>query len=102
MDAAMVNIAPQELGHALAQFAEQTTLHVLYAADLVRGLSTRGVTGAVTPHEALRQLLSGTGLVYPFVDTSTIAVHHPIDTPTPAEHRGTLGFQVMPKKDTEK
>jgi iron complex outermembrane recepter protein len=100
MDAAMVNIAPQELGHALTQFAEQTNLHVLYAADLVHGLSTQGVIDAATPHEALRQLLDGTGLAFAFVDRSTISLHKVADTTTPAGVDGPAvsAAQTKPKR----
>ena len=79
-DTVTVNISPQELNHALAIFAEQTNLQVLYASDLVRGLSTKGAMEAVTPQEALRQLLDGTGLAYTFVDSNTIALHKTVPT----------------------
>src|SRR4029078_3912385 len=80
VDALNVDIAPQELDHALSLFAEQTKVQVLYSADLVRGMSTQGVTVAATPQDALRQLLSGTGFVYTFVDSNRVAVHKMADT----------------------
>jgi Fe(3+) dicitrate transport protein len=89
-DSARVEIAPQELDRALALFAEQTNLQVLYAADLVRGLSTQGVSDAATPHDALRQLLGGTGLAYTFVETRTIAIHKAADTAHPGEIGGPV------------
>jgi Fe(3+) dicitrate transport protein len=71
----MVTIPPQELDRALALFAEHTNFQILYPPDLVRGLSTKGVTDAATPQDGLHQLLDGTGLAYTFVDATTIAVH---------------------------
>ena len=43
-----VNIPPQELSTALTASAEQANLQVLYASELVRGLTTIGVRGTVT------------------------------------------------------
>lgn len=43
-----VNIPPQELSTALTALAEQANLQVLYASELVRGLTTIGVRGTVT------------------------------------------------------
>ncbi|MEK7350626.1 MAG: STN domain-containing protein, partial [Nitrospirota bacterium] len=70
-DTVTINIPPQELSSALKAFAEQTNLQILYASDLTGGLTTKGAVGTVTPQEAIRQLLDGTGLQYTFTDAKT-------------------------------
>jgi iron complex outermembrane recepter protein len=56
------DIPPQPLADALVLFGEQSGMHVSAHADLVRGLSSPGASGSMTPEEALGQLLAGTGL----------------------------------------
>jgi iron complex outermembrane recepter protein len=69
-----VNIPPQELSTALTVLADQTNLQVLYASELTRGLTTKGVVGTVTPQDAVRQLLEGTGLQHTFTDGKTVTL----------------------------
>lgn len=69
-----VDIPPQELSTALAAFADQTQLQLLYASELVHGLTTKGVVGTVTPQDAVRQLLEGTGLQHTFTDGKTVTL----------------------------
>lgn len=59
-----VSIQAQPLGDALLQLGEQTSLQIFFAQDVVAGLSARPVSGELTPEEALRQLLQGTGIDY--------------------------------------
>ncbi|WKJ90303.1 TonB-dependent receptor [Methylomonas montana] len=47
----------------MLQFSETSGQKVLFNADLVRGLDSQGLRGQLTAQEALRKLLSGTGLV---------------------------------------
>ncbi|MDN5941606.1 MAG: TonB-dependent receptor [Nitrospira sp.] len=69
-----VNIPPQELSSALTALAEQTQLQLLYASELASGRTTAGVTGTMTPQEATRQLLEGTGLQFTFTDAKTVTL----------------------------
>lgn len=69
-----VNIPPQELSTALTALADQTNMQVLYASELASGRTTAGVTGTMTPHEATRQLLEGTGLQFTFTDAKTVTL----------------------------
>ena len=55
------DIAPQSVVDALADFGRQSGLQVSMDADQVRGLSTRGVHGTMTPSQALHRLLASTG-----------------------------------------
>lgn len=58
------NIPAQALADALVLFGQQSGLQVSAHGDLVRGLSSPGVTGALAPAEALSRLLAGTGLTF--------------------------------------
>jgi heme acquisition protein HasR len=55
------DIPPQSVVEALADFGRQSGLQVSMDADQVRGLSTQGVRGTMTPAQALDRLLSSTG-----------------------------------------
>jgi len=62
------------LGSAISRFGDRSNLQLLYAADLVRGRTTPGVSGRMTPAEALSRLLAGTGLDYSFTDARTVTI----------------------------
>lgn len=62
---------------ALSAFGERTGLQLLYPADVARGLVSPGVSGLMTPADALRRLLGGTGLLYRFTNASTVTVERP-------------------------
>lgn len=69
-----LDIPGQELGSALVMLAKQAHLQVVYSADLVQGHSTRGLSGSMTPDEALDKLLAKTGLKYEFLDEQTVTL----------------------------
>jgi len=56
-------IAKGSLSSALLQFSETTGKKVLFNADLVRGLNSSGLHGRYSTEQALRKLLSGSGLM---------------------------------------
>lgn len=62
------------LGAALTAFGEAARLRVLVASDIVRDLRTSGVTGTFSPEDALRRLLTGTGLTYRFANPTTVTL----------------------------
>lgn len=68
------DIPGQALSPALKTFADQANLQLLYESDVVEGTQTAGVTGRFTSQEALRRLLSGTGLTFFFTDTKTVTL----------------------------
>ncbi|WPN48967.1 TonB-dependent siderophore receptor [Pseudomonas sp. P8_241] len=59
-----IHIAAQPLGQALSQLGQQTSLQVFFSPDLVAGKQAPAVDGNISPEEALRQLLQGSGLQY--------------------------------------
>lgn len=71
------NIRSQNLGAALAAFADRARLKLLFPSHLVSGRTSAGLHGSYTREQALNALLSGTGLSYSFTNTSTITVFDP-------------------------
>jgi iron complex outermembrane recepter protein len=58
------NIPPQPLSDALASFGRQSGMQVSVDGDLSRGVASPGVSGTMTPEQALARLLAGTGITY--------------------------------------
>ncbi|MGC4097107.1 MAG: TonB-dependent siderophore receptor [Nitrospira sp.] len=74
------DITPQSLTNALIEFSAQTKLQVLYEGTITQGLQSPGVKGTLTPADALKQLLTGTGLTYGVADGGTITLQRITDT----------------------
>jgi outer membrane receptor protein involved in Fe transport len=68
------HIAPQTLAHALATFANQTGLQVIYLSDIVDAQQTKGASAGLAPVEALTRLLDGTGLRFEFLNARTVRI----------------------------
>lgn len=59
-----ISITAQPLGDALLQLGEQASLVIFYLPETVRGRTAPAVAGQLTPDEALRRLLAGTGIAF--------------------------------------
>lgn len=70
-------IPPSTLTSALTAFGDRADLQVLYAADLARGVRSPGVSGTLTPQQALPRLLAGTGLAFRFTSSSAVTIVRP-------------------------
>lgn len=68
------DIPAQALDQALNSIATDFEFQVLYRTDIVKPLSTAGVSGYVTAAEALDRVLSGTGLTYRYIDEKTVSI----------------------------
>ncbi len=68
------SIAPQPLAAALERFSEQTGVSFAYASRQLEGVSSPGVSGVLTPREALRRLLTGTGVSFRFTSAETVTL----------------------------
>ncbi len=66
------DIPAQPLGSALTAFGQQSGLQVTFDAAIASGLRSAPVAGSLAPEEALRRLLSGTGVTYSFIDARTV------------------------------
>ena len=62
--AGAIHIQAQPLAAALSQLAQQTSLQVFFSPQLVAGKQAPAVDGSLSPEQALRQLLQGSGLSY--------------------------------------
>ncbi len=62
------------LGPALTLFGERAGLRLLVASELTDGLQTPGVSGTLAPEQALRQLLTGTGLIWRYTGSRTVTL----------------------------
>jgi iron complex outermembrane recepter protein len=58
------DIPAQGLGPALQALARERGFQIVYASHEVNSLRTQGARGELTSDEALKQILSGTGLTY--------------------------------------
>lgn len=56
------SIAPGPLGGALNAYASQAGRQLMFTSEQVAGRRTQGLSGRMTPDEALNRLLSGSGL----------------------------------------
>jgi hypothetical protein len=68
------NIPSQSLNVALSRYGDATGREALYDASLTGGRVSGDVRGAFPPDEALRKLLSGTGLAAEFVEKTTFVL----------------------------
>ena len=81
-----LDIAPQALPSALAAFAEQTGLQVLYVSTIVEGKNSKGAHREGPPADVLAQLLEGTGLRFTFLNERTVQILPPAPKPERPSH----------------
>ena len=88
------DIPPQPLAEALAAYARQTGLQLVFVSEIARGKTSKGAPAGLTQDAALTRLLDGTGLRFEFLNERSvrILVAKPELPPAPAppheEHRG--------------
>jgi iron complex outermembrane receptor protein len=68
------SIAPQPLPSALDHFSEQTGISFAYTSNQLEGVQSPGVTGNLTPRQALTRLLAGTDVSFTFTDENTVTL----------------------------
>ncbi len=81
-----IHIQAQPLGAALTQLGQQTSLQVFFDPQLVAGKQAPAVDGNLSPEQALRQLLQGSGLEYS-IDEGSVTL-------SPAAASGPLELAV--------
>lgn len=62
------------LADALTRFGTQSGLQVVYPPELARGLKASEVSGRLTADAALKQLLTGTGLTWSYVNGNIVVL----------------------------
>jgi secretin/TonB-like protein len=78
------NIAPAALAAALVQYSLQSGVQVAVADSDVANLHSDGLTGSYAAHDALAQLLRGSGLEFSRVGESTVAIRSAAAAPAVA------------------
>jgi outer membrane receptor protein involved in Fe transport len=68
------NIPAEELGSALETVAKDYDFQILYRTEIVKDLRTQGAIGSLSSDEVLTKVLSGTGLTYKYLDSSTVTI----------------------------
>ncbi|PKU26134.1 TonB-dependent siderophore receptor [Telmatospirillum siberiense] len=68
------DIPPQSLTEGLTAFGRQSGWQVSVHGDLIQGVSTPGVSGTMSPEQALGRLLAGTGFSYSLSDGNTVTL----------------------------
>ena len=68
------DIPPQLLPEALAAFARQTGLQVIYVSEIARGHASKGSPAGLTASAALTRLLDGTGLRFEFLTARGVRI----------------------------
>jgi iron complex outermembrane recepter protein len=78
-------IAPQPLTAALADFARQTGLQLIYLSQIAAGISSKGAKAGLAVSAAVKQLLDGTGLGFQFLNERTVRIYVPSSVPPMAQ-----------------
>jgi iron complex outermembrane recepter protein len=68
------DIGEQPLALALAEFAHQTGLQLVYVSDVLRDQKSKGARAGVSTTNALTQLLDGTGLTFEFLNKRAVRI----------------------------
>ena len=81
------DIKPQPLASALAEFARQSGLQLVYVSQLAKSRASKGAHAGLAPAEALPALLEGTGLGFEFLNERTVRIFEST-TAAPAPPKG--------------
>ena len=82
-------IPPQPLAEALAAYARQTGLQLIYLSEIARGQRSKGVPAGLTPDASLARLLDGTGLRFEYLNTRGVRILSISDRPRRPPERPT-------------
>lgn len=86
------DIEPQALAKALMQFSRQADIVVTMTTELAEKKTSRAIQGEMSPDDALKQLLEGTGLVYEVTSSGSMIIRS-------EEESESLGPSKIDKKD---
>ena len=74
-------IPSESLPQALAAFADQTGLQLVYLSTLAEGRYSQSAPAGLSPPKALMRLLSGTGIDFVFLNSRTIKLFSVVPPP---------------------
>lgn len=75
-----IAVPPGSLTRALNSLAAQTGLQILFDASVAEGKTTQGVNATLTPEQALKALLAGTGVDARFAGSNHVALQAETET----------------------
>jgi outer membrane receptor protein involved in Fe transport len=81
------DIRPQPVTEALADFARQTGLQLVYVSQIAKQHKSRGARANQSPSEALTAILEGTGLTFEFLNARTVRIYAVAVTEAPTGSR---------------
>jgi iron complex outermembrane receptor protein len=73
-EALIADIPRQPLAQALAAYADQTGLQIVYVSGIVDNQRSRAVRAGTRPHDALLRLLQGTGLEFEYLTAHSVRI----------------------------
>ena len=79
------NIPAEGLGPALNALAKDRNFQIVYVTEEIENVHTEGAVGEFTTEEALKRLLTGTGLTFRYLDDKTVTIG---SATTPQGHSG--------------
>jgi iron complex outermembrane recepter protein len=96
-DSQRIDIPAGDLSAALEYLSTRSGTGLVYRPDQVKGVKTRGVHGALSPEEAVKQLLEGTGLQVSTDSTGATLIAAPqvIARSSPSDDEGTLWDEII-------
>jgi iron complex outermembrane receptor protein len=96
-DSQRIDIPAGDLSAALEYLSTRSGTGLVYRPDQVKGVKTRGVHGALSPEEAVKQLLEGTGLQVSRDSTGAMLIAAPqvIARSSPSDDEGTLWDEII-------
>lgn len=84
------DIPAEDAVKAIPEFARQAGIQIVAPADVLRGVKTPQLRGALDVHSALNQLLAGTGIVVASDDGQTIVLRVPAKNADAAPVNGAV------------
>jgi iron complex outermembrane recepter protein len=92
-----IDIPAGDLGAALEYLSTRSGAGLVYRPDQVKGVKTRGVRGALSPEEAVKQLLAGTGLEVSTDSTGAMLIAAPqvVAHSSPSDDESTLWDEII-------
>ena len=93
------DIRPQSVADALAEFAHQTGLQLVYVSKIAKARASKGARAGLTPAEALPLLLDGTGLSFEFLNERTVRI---FESATAAPATQSNASDGTPRRDTRR
>jgi iron complex outermembrane recepter protein len=92
-----VGIAPQPVAAALAEFAHQTGLQLVYVSQVAQARASKGARAGLSAADALTELLDGTGLSFQFLNARTVRIFESAAVAPTARPSGAEAVTKRPK-----